>query len=68
MKKIPKLLPLGGLTHMAVIACFIRKESDEDLAKRYKLIPFFVPAMMLINLAYFSLKAGSVAFSANHPA
>jgi len=53
---------------MAVIACFIRKESDEDLAKRYKLIPFFVPAMMLINLVYFSLKAGSVAFSANHPA
>lgn len=68
MKKIPKLLALGGLTLMAVIACFIRKESDEDLAKRYKLIPFFVPAMMLINLAYFSLKAGSVAFSANHPA
>jgi len=53
---------------MAVIAYFIKRESDEDLAERYKLIAFFVPAMMLINLAYFSLKVGSVAFSANHPA
>ncbi|MBW2127538.1 MAG: hypothetical protein JRH08_18255 [Deltaproteobacteria bacterium] len=62
------LLAMGGLTLMAVIAYFIKRESDEDLAERYKLIAFFVPAMMLINLAYFSLKVGSVAFSANHPA
>ncbi|HDG98558.1 MAG TPA: hypothetical protein ENG73_10405 [Desulfobacterales bacterium] len=59
------LLAMGGLTLMAVIAYFIKRESDEDLSKRYKLIAFFVPAMMLINLAYFSLKAGSVAFSPN---
>ena len=61
------LYAIAGLTLFVIVAHFIRKESDQDLLKRYRLIAFFVPAMMLVNLTYFTLKAGSVAYNSNFP-
>jgi len=60
------LYAVAGLLLIAVVVHLIRKENDHELVQRYKLISFFVPTMMLINLIYFTLKAGSVAFNPNH--
>ena len=59
------LYATAGLTLLVILTHFLRKESEEELVKRYKLIAFFVPSMMLVNLMYFSLKAGSVAYNSS---